>query len=58
MDEPYFLRELFDAFPASLVKKYPQALQQHRMRREIIATQLTNRMVNHMGMNFVERMIE
>jgi glutamate dehydrogenase len=58
MDEPYFLRELFDAFPASLVKKYPQALQQHRLRREIIATQLTNRMVNHMGMNFVERMIE
>ena len=58
MDEPYLVRELYDAFPAVLVKKYPRELQQHRLRREIIATQVTNRMVNHMGMNFVERMGE
>lgn len=58
LDEPYMLRELHDAFPAVLVEKYPQELGQHRLRREIIATQVTNRMVNHMGMNFVERMVE
>ncbi|MDC0013803.1 NAD-glutamate dehydrogenase, partial [Pseudomonadales bacterium] len=58
MDEPYLVRELYDAFPAVLVKKYPHELQQHRLRREIIATQVTNRMVNHMGMNFAERMAE
>jgi glutamate dehydrogenase len=58
LDEPYMLTELHDAFPRVLVEKYAPELAKHRLRREIIATQLTNRMVNHMGMNFVERMSE
>ncbi|MFT6038706.1 MAG: glutamate dehydrogenase [Candidatus Azotimanducaceae bacterium] len=58
LDEPYMLTELHDAFPQVLVEKYAPELAKHRLRREIIATQLTNRMVNHMGMNFVERMAE
>ncbi|HEY7884551.1 MAG TPA: NAD-glutamate dehydrogenase, partial [Cellvibrionaceae bacterium] len=44
------------AFPAKLVKKYPDALLQHRLHREIIATELANDMVNKLGCTFVQRM--
>ena len=36
-------------FPAAIAQRYPDALEQHRLRREIIATQLTNSMINRGG---------
>lgn len=44
------------AFPICLSERYPEALAKHRLRCEIIATQLANDMVNHMGITFVDRM--
>lgn len=44
------------AFPDRLVKKYPDALSQHRLHREIIATELANDIVNKLGCTFVQRM--
>lgn len=41
------------AFPQSLCKRYPEQMQQHYLRREIIATQLSNRLVTEMGITFV-----
>ncbi len=48
-DDPYLARELNRYFPKQLVEAFPDALEQHRLRREIIATQLANSMINRGG---------
>ena len=58
MDEPWLTREMHVAFPATLVNKYEKEMRSHRLRREIVATQIANGMVNRMGINFVTRMSE
>ncbi len=55
-DEAYFNSALQTAFPALLEKTYPQSMEEHRLRREIIATQLSNQMVNAVGITFVYRL--
>src|SRR5262249_45919484 len=45
-EDPYFAQMMETAFPASINKLYPRAGQEHRLRREIIATQLSSRVVN------------
>tara|TARA_R110000850_G_scaffold108244_4_gene220524 strand:+ start:1 stop:1128 length:1128 start_codon:yes stop_codon:yes gene_type:complete len=55
-EDSYLARELGTAFPAVLEKKYPDALHSHRLRREIISTQLANDLVNHMGITFLRRL--
>jgi glutamate dehydrogenase len=54
-DDPYLGRELARYFPRQLVEQYPDALEQHRLRREIISTQLTNSMINRGGPSFAVR---
>lgn len=46
---------LHHAFPPRLAELYPDDVQEHRLRKEIIATQIANDMVNRMGLNFVLR---
>jgi glutamate dehydrogenase len=48
-DDPYLGRELGRYFPKRLSEQYPDALQKHRLRREIIATHLANSMINRGG---------
>ncbi|NVK24352.1 MAG: NAD-glutamate dehydrogenase [Gammaproteobacteria bacterium] len=55
---PYYLSHLIEAFPEKLQKKYAKQIQQHPLRKEIIATKLANQVVNDMGLNFVVRMKE
>ena len=57
-DDPLLARALYSAFPALLCEQYTQAVDHHRLRREIIATQIANDMVNHMGVTFVERIAQ
>jgi glutamate dehydrogenase len=45
-------------FPTPLSKKFAAILPQHPLRREIIATELTNRIANRMGITFAFRMLE
>lgn len=45
-------------FPAEVMLRYPEALYNHRLRTEIIATQLANNIVNTMGCTFVHRLEE
>ncbi len=52
------LNMLQKAFPQVLAEKYPQQMQNHSLRREIIATQLANTILNEMGLNFVNHMHE
>ncbi|MGY8811596.1 MAG: NAD-glutamate dehydrogenase [Pseudomonadales bacterium] len=55
-EDSYLAAELETAFPAVLLKKYQQALSDHRLRREIVSTQLANNLVNHMGITFLRRL--
>ncbi len=54
-DDPYLSRELNRYMPDDLWKKYPDAVDTHRLRREIIATMLSNSMVNRGGPTFLVR---
>ena len=42
--------ELLAAFPDAMVKKHKAAILAHRLRKEIIATKLANRMINRLGL--------
>lgn len=55
-DDVYLSQEIKTAFPAKLVGTYPAEISQHRLHKEIIATQLANGMVNSMGITFAERL--
>ncbi|RPE81542.1 NAD-glutamate dehydrogenase [Vulcaniibacterium tengchongense] len=57
-EDPYLSKELVRYFPQPLQKKYAKAMEQHRLKREIIATAVTNSMVNRMGATFTLRMTE
>jgi glutamate dehydrogenase len=57
-DDPTFESVLAGYFPPAAVERFPEALQQHRLRREIISTVLANRLVNLAGPVFVSRMKE
>src|SRR5262249_10120803 len=54
-DDPYLGRELGRYFPKTLGDRYPDALEKHRLRREIIVTQLANSMINRGGPSLVVR---
>jgi glutamate dehydrogenase len=54
-DDPYLGRELDRYFPKAIADQFPDALTQHRLRREIIATQLANSMVNRGGPSLLVR---
>lgn len=57
-EDPYVASAIEGAFPDEVVKKYTVPLSQHRLKREIIATQIANDMVNNMGISFVQRLVE
>jgi glutamate dehydrogenase len=57
-DDPYLGRELNRYFPREMSERYPDALQAHRLRREIIATQLTNSMINRGGATLIVRIAD
>jgi glutamate dehydrogenase len=54
-EDPYLSSELERYFPAPVRERFPKAISQHRLRREIIATATTNSLVNRMGPTFVPR---
>ena len=55
-DESHLSDEISEVFPKQINKKFQTELRKHRLRREIISTQVANDMVNHMGITFVERL--
>jgi glutamate dehydrogenase len=48
-DCPTMEEELLQAFPPRMQRKYEAAIIEHRLRREIIATRIANRLVNRLG---------
>ncbi|HET7910401.1 MAG TPA: NAD-glutamate dehydrogenase [Pseudolabrys sp.] len=57
-DDPYLGRELNRYFPREMSERYADALHAHRLRREIIATQLTNSMINRGGATLIVRIAD
>jgi glutamate dehydrogenase len=57
-EDSYLSKELRRYFPGPLQDKYASHMERHRLKREIIATAVTNSMVNRMGATFVLRMGE
>ncbi|WP_404401102.1 NAD-glutamate dehydrogenase [Pelagibacterium halotolerans] len=56
-DDPYLAKELFRYFPQTLKERYPREIETHRLRREVIATVLSNAMINRGGPAFVSRLV-
>jgi len=57
-EDPFLSKELVRYFPEPLREHYAAHMQRHRLKREIIATVVTNSMVNRMDATFVLRMQE
>ncbi|MGD9866383.1 MAG: NAD-glutamate dehydrogenase [Hyphomicrobiales bacterium] len=57
-DDPYFVSELRSYFPKRLQEAYPEEIDSHRLRREIIATQLSNAIINRGGSTMFVRLKE
>jgi glutamate dehydrogenase len=57
-DDRYLARELGRYFPRAIAERFPEALEHHRLRREIIATQLANSMINRGSSSLIVRIAD
>ncbi len=56
--DPFLYQEIERYFPKALLKRYAPFMRRHPLGPEIIHTEITNRIVNHMGPTFVIRIGE
>ena len=54
-EDNYLASAVKSAFPGRLVDEYETEVLEHRLHREIMATQVANDIINRMGFNFVRR---
>ncbi len=54
-DDPYLSDELLDYFPKMMRKAHASDIEGHRLRREIISTQLANALINRCGPTILVR---
>ncbi len=57
-DDPYLEPDLVRYFPQRLQREFHDQIVTHRLRREIVATQVSNQMVNLSGISFDHRLSE
>src|SRR6266851_3020934 len=57
-DDPYLARELSQYFPREVRDKFPDSVEFHRLRREIISTNLANAVINRGGPACVVRLTD
>lgn len=57
-EDRYIAAELLRYFPGPLHECFEDLMQEHRLKREIVAAQVTNGVVNRMGASFALRMHE
>jgi len=55
-EDRFFAKYVETTFPKVLSKRYAKAMGTHYLRREIVATQISNAVVNDMGIIFVHQM--
>jgi glutamate dehydrogenase len=58
LEDPFLGRELEQYFPEVLRSRYADQIREHPLRREIIATRVTNSVVDRAGTTFVVRLTE
>lgn len=59
LDENYVEKDLIYYFPQALqTPKYIEYIKKHRLKRSIVATRISNYIVNEMGINFMQRLTE
>ena len=57
-DDPWVASALARYFPGALDERYAGYMDRHPLKREIIATHVTNSMLNRVGSTFVHRLLE
>jgi glutamate dehydrogenase len=57
LDAPYFEQDLLRYFPDAMEKPYGEDIRRHRLRREIVATMITNSIVNRTGFSFAHSLM-
>jgi glutamate dehydrogenase len=57
-DDPLLVQDLLLYFPHELRKRFPAAIGRHRLRREIVATYITNNMLNRVRPTFSSQAVE
>src|SRR5947208_15555087 len=57
-DDPYLSAELSQYFPHEVRDKFPDSVEHHRLRREVISTNLANAVINRGGPACVARLID
>ncbi|WP_445680482.1 NAD-glutamate dehydrogenase [Radicibacter daui] len=57
-DDPKMVEDLVLYFPAQLRDRYRERIEGHQLRREIIATAVTNSLINRTGPTFISRLAE
>jgi glutamate dehydrogenase len=57
-DDPFLAGDLARYFPTPLHDRFAGEISCHRLRREIVATTVTNSMINRVGIGFVTEMME
>jgi glutamate dehydrogenase len=55
VEDSYFEKKLMDYFPDLMKKSFKEEILNHQLRKEIIATQVTNMIVNKLGITFVNQ---
>ncbi|MBF8223811.1 NAD-glutamate dehydrogenase [Halomonas sp. 328] len=57
-DDPCIQQHLERIFPTVLVERFKETMYDHKLKREIVATQIANDLVDHMGIVFVRRLMD
>ena len=55
VNDSYFEDELVSYFPKLMQKKFLNEIQNHQLKKEIIATQITNFVINRAGISFISQ---
>jgi glutamate dehydrogenase len=55
-EDPYIAKIVADAFPRSIRSPYRHDMQQHLLYRDMVATELSNHIINAMGFTFLYRL--
>lgn len=58
INDEYFESELMAYFPKLMQEKFANEIKNHQLRKEIIATQITNLVVNRAGITFVSQICQ
>lgn len=56
--DKYFVEILYDYFPKAMHQKFSNEIEKHQLRNEIIATQITNFVVNRTGITLVNQICQ